>query len=174
MGRAMSMGLKASRLSSVRAIAASLVVFELITYPDNVSFTYPYTDVYAPLTALSGISFTLPVSSVTAIVGASGSGKSSVLKALYRLYDIDSGSIFINGTSVRTLSLASLRSTIAVVPDICSEGRARAISRVLSKDAKVVLVEGALDGDMTALFSEKTVLWELGTAGLGGVERVDQ
>ncbi|KAF8844610.1 hypothetical protein BDN67DRAFT_962519 [Paxillus ammoniavirescens] len=141
---------------------------------DNVSFTYPYTDVYAPLTALSGISFTLPVSSVTAIVGAPGSGKSSVLKALYRLYDIDSGSIFINGTSVRTLSLASLRSTIAVVPDICSEGRARAISRVLSKDAKVVLVEGALDGDMTALVSDKTVLWELGTAGFGGVERVDQ
>ncbi|KIK91374.1 hypothetical protein PAXRUDRAFT_41102, partial [Paxillus rubicundulus Ve08.2h10] len=141
---------------------------------DNVSLTYPYTDVCAPLTALSGISFTLPVSSVTAIVGTPGSGKSSVLKALYRLYDIDSGSIVLNGTSIRTLSLASLRSTIAVVPDICSEGRARAISRVLSKDAKVVLVEGALEDDMTALVCGKTVLWELGTAGLGGVERVDQ
>ncbi|KAF9222607.1 hypothetical protein BS17DRAFT_783120 [Gyrodon lividus] len=141
---------------------------------DNVSLTYPYTDVHTPLTALTAITFTLPVSSVTAIVGAPGSGKSSVLRALYRLYDIDSGSVFVNGASIHTLSCASLRSTIAVVPDICSEGRARAISRVSSKDAKIVLVEGALDGDVAALVSGRTVLWEVGMAGLGGVEGVNQ
>ncbi|KAF9244997.1 hypothetical protein BU15DRAFT_71347 [Melanogaster broomeanus] len=141
---------------------------------DNVSFTYPYTEVHTPLTALTDISFTLPVSSVTAIVGAPGSGKSSVLKTLYRLYDTDSGSIFVNGTAVNTLSFTSLRSTIAVVPDICPEGRAKAVSRVLSKDAKLVLVEGSLDGEVSAFVSGRTVLWEVGTTGLGAVESVDQ
>lgn len=113
----------------------------------------------------------LPASSVTAIVSAPGSTKSSILKALYRLYDVDSGSICLNGIPIHSLSLASLRSVVAAVPDIYSEGRAKAVSRALEKGAKVVLVEGPLE---RAFIGGRTVLWEVGKSGLDGVDTVDQ
>lgn len=136
---------------------------------DNVFLTYPYTDTQDPVPALSGVSFVLPVASVTAIVSVPGSTRSSILKALYRLYDVDSGSIYLNGSSILSLSLASLRSVIAVVPDISSEGRAKALSRALEKDAKVILVEGALEPSSVGA---RTVLWE--ATSLEGVDGVDQ
>jgi ABC-type transport system involved in Fe-S cluster assembly fused permease/ATPase subunit len=51
-----------------------------------------------------------------AIVGASGAGKSTIARLLYRFYDIDSGKISIDGQDIRNLSLDSLRRAIAVVP----------------------------------------------------------
>lgn len=137
----------------------------------NVSLTYPYTDTQEPVPALTNVSFVLPAPSVTAIVTAPGSIKSSILKALYRLHDVDSGSIYLNGIPIHSLSLASLRSLVAVVPDICSEGRSKAISRALEKGAKVVLVEGPLE---RAFIGDRTVVWEVGTSGLDGVDSVDQ
>ncbi|KAG8213755.1 hypothetical protein J3R82DRAFT_10464 [Butyriboletus roseoflavus] len=138
---------------------------------DNVSLTYPYTDTQEPVPALTGVSFVLPTSSVTAIVSTPSSTKSSILKALYRLYDVDSGSIYLNGIPIHSLSLASLRSLVAAVPDIYSESRAMALSHALGKDAKVVLVEGPLE---RAFIGGRTVVWEVGTSGLDGVDSVDQ
>lgn len=138
---------------------------------DNVTLTHPRTDTQEPAPILGGVSFVLPASSVTAIVNASGSTKSSILKVLYRLFGVDSGSISLNGIPIHSLSLASLRSLVAAVPDICSDGRAKALSRALAKDAKVVLVEGSLE---RTFIGGRTVVWEVGTNELDGVDSVDQ
>lgn len=135
------------------------------------SFTYPYTDTQEPISALTDVSFVLPAASVTAVVSVPSSTRSSISKVLYRLYDVDSGSICLNGIAIRSLSLTSLRSLVAVIPDICPEGRAKALSGVLGKDAKVVLVEGPLEREF---IGGRTVLWEVGTSGLDGVDGVDQ
>ncbi|KAF8441427.1 hypothetical protein L210DRAFT_3630098 [Boletus edulis BED1] len=138
---------------------------------DNVHITYPYTDTQEPVPALTGVSFVVPASSVTAIVSTPGSTKSSVLKALYRLYDVDTGSIAFNGIPIHSLSLASLHSLVAAVPDVCSDDRAKALSHALVKDAKVILLEGPLE---RTLIGGRTVVWEVGTSGLDGVDSVDQ
>lgn len=135
------------------------------------SLTYPYTDTQEPVPALTDVSFVLPAASVTAVISAPGSTRSSLLKALYHLYDVDSGSIYLNNVPIHSLSLASLRSLVAVVPDICSEGRAKALSRAYGKDAKVVLVEGPLE---RALVGGRTVVWEVGVSELDNVDGVDQ
>jgi ABC-type multidrug transport system fused ATPase/permease subunit len=51
-----------------------------------------------------------------ALVGASGSGKSTIVKLLLRLYDPDSGSLFLDDHDLRSLSQESLRNAVAVVP----------------------------------------------------------
>lgn len=66
--------------------------------------------------AIGGISFTVPSGTKTAIVGESGSGKSTCLKLLFRFYDVDCGSISIDGHDIRDLTLLSLRKHIGVVP----------------------------------------------------------
>ncbi|KAG9316420.1 hypothetical protein JVU11DRAFT_2454 [Chiua virens] len=137
---------------------------------DNVSLTYPYTETQEPLPTLNGVSFVLPAHSVTAIISASGSTTSSILKALYRLYDVDSGAIYLNGIPIHSLSVTSLRSFVAVVPNISPEDRAKAVSRAFEKDAKVVLIEGCLDRSFTG---DRTVVWEVGTGGLDGLDGVD-
>jgi ATP-binding cassette subfamily B protein len=64
---------------------------------------------------LKGISFEVAPSSLTAIVGPSGAGKSTISALVARLYDVTSGSISINGTDIRDLSIDELRSRIGVV-----------------------------------------------------------
>lgn len=66
--------------------------------------------------AISGISFTILPGTKTAIVGESGGGKSTCLKLLFRFYDVDSGSITVDGHDIRDLKLLSLRKHIGVVP----------------------------------------------------------
>lgn len=51
-----------------------------------------------------------------ALVGASGSGKSTLLKLLFRLYDIDRGSIMIDGQNIAHVSQISLRQSMSIVP----------------------------------------------------------
>jgi ATP-binding cassette subfamily B protein len=80
------------------------VVFE------NVSFGYE-----ASHTALRNLSFRAPPGSTIALVGPTGSGKTTALSLLYRAYDPNSGRITIDGTDIRTVSLQSLREQIAVV-----------------------------------------------------------
>ena len=76
---------------------------------DGVEFSYePDRQV------LRDISFTAVPGSITALVGPTGSGKSSLLCLLYRLFDPDSGSISIDGVDLRDLDLDSLRSKISV------------------------------------------------------------
>ncbi len=64
---------------------------------------------------LHGISFSLEPGEKVAIVGATGAGKSTIINLLNRFYDIDSGTIRLDGRDIRDYKLASLRSNIAVV-----------------------------------------------------------
>jgi ABC-type multidrug transport system fused ATPase/permease subunit len=64
---------------------------------------------------LHGISFTARPGEMVALVGSSGAGKSTIASLLARLYDVDSGSIRLNGVDVRDLTFASLKSTVGMV-----------------------------------------------------------
>ncbi len=78
----------------------------------NVSFTYPDTGIEAS----KYISFTVAPGETLAIIGNTGSGKSTIASLLCRLYDCSSGDIEIDGTSIRDYNLQYLRSQIGFVP----------------------------------------------------------
>ncbi|KAL6902023.1 hypothetical protein ACP4OV_004899 [Aristida adscensionis] len=65
---------------------------------------------------LDGTSFTVPAGTSVAIVGTSGSGKSTILRLLFRFFDSSSGSIRIDGQDIRGVTLESLRKCLGVVP----------------------------------------------------------
>ena len=65
---------------------------------------------------LKGISFKVNQGETVAIVGPSGGGKSTISRLLFRFYDVDSGSIRINGSDIRDVTQSSLRHAIGVVP----------------------------------------------------------
>jgi ABC transporter ATM len=78
---------------------------------ENVHFSYlPERKI------LDGISFVVPAGKSVAIVGTSGSGKSTILRMLFRFFDTDSGNIRIDGQDIKEVRLDSLRSSIGVVP----------------------------------------------------------
>jgi ATP-binding cassette subfamily B protein len=64
---------------------------------------------------LKGLSFTVPAGTFTAIVGPSGAGKTTISALVPRLYDVTSGSILVDSTDIRDLTLESLRANIGVV-----------------------------------------------------------
>ncbi|XP_058120851.1 iron-sulfur clusters transporter ABCB7, mitochondrial [Anopheles ziemanni] len=77
----------------------------------NVGFRYAQSnDIFKDL------SFTIPAGKKIAIVGGSGSGKSSMVRLLYRFFEPTAGQILINGQNIRDVDLQSLRRAIAVVP----------------------------------------------------------
>jgi len=65
--------------------------------------------------ALDGVSLTVPAGRTVALVGPSGAGKSTILNLIPRFFDVDEGSIRIDGQDVRLVALASLRGAIALV-----------------------------------------------------------
>jgi ATP-binding cassette subfamily B protein len=65
---------------------------------------------------LFDVDFTIPAGSTTAVVGHSGSGKSTLSRLLFRFYDINSGSITIDGQDLRDVTQTSLRKAIGIVP----------------------------------------------------------
>ncbi|MFL3649624.1 MAG: ABCB family ABC transporter ATP-binding protein/permease [Pseudoalteromonas sp.] len=78
---------------------------------NNVSFSY---NANRPI--LNDISFKINAGSKVAVVGASGAGKSSLARLLYRFYDVSSGTITIDNQAIDSVTLNSLRSAIAIVP----------------------------------------------------------
>ena len=78
----------------------------------NVSFRYPD----ANENVINNISFTAEPGKVTAIIGSTGSGKSTLVNLLPRFYDVTEGSITVDGVDVRDLSLQQLRELIGFVP----------------------------------------------------------
>ena len=78
----------------------------------NVSFTYEDTEI----TALNNISFVINKGETVAILGKTGSGKSTILDLVARLYDVTSGEILIDNIPVKKLNLTSLREGIGAVP----------------------------------------------------------
>ncbi|KVH94153.1 AAA+ ATPase domain-containing protein [Cynara cardunculus var. scolymus] len=65
---------------------------------------------------LDGISFVVPSGKSVAIVGTSGSGKSTILRMIFRFFDTNSGTVRVDGQDVRKVTLESLRKYIGVVP----------------------------------------------------------
>ncbi|KAL4648840.1 ATP-binding cassette sub-family B member 7, mitochondrial [Arapaima gigas] len=65
---------------------------------------------------LNGVSFEVPAGKKVAIVGGSGSGKSTIVRLLFRFYEPQQGSIYIAGQNIRDVSLESLRRAVGVVP----------------------------------------------------------
>ena len=78
---------------------------------DDVSFGY-----LEGQTLLRGVSFAVEPGTTLAIVGGSGSGKSSILRLLYRFYDVDGGAVRFDGVDVRQLELDSVRASFGTVP----------------------------------------------------------
>ncbi len=65
---------------------------------------------------LFDVDFTIPAGTTTAVVGHSGSGKSTLSRLLYRFYEVNSGSITIDGQDLRDITQDSLRHAIGIVP----------------------------------------------------------
>jgi ABC-type transport system involved in Fe-S cluster assembly fused permease/ATPase subunit len=78
---------------------------------DNVQFAY---EPDRPI--LKGLTFEVPAGKTVAIVGPSGAGKSTISRLLFRLYDVSSGRILIDGRDIRDVTQASLRASIGMVP----------------------------------------------------------
>jgi len=78
---------------------------------DDVRFAYE-----AERPILKGLSFEVPAGKRVAIVGPSGAGKSTISRLLFRLYDVSGGSITIDGQDIRSVTQASLRAAIGMVP----------------------------------------------------------
>ncbi|MFN9323809.1 MAG: ABC transporter ATP-binding protein, partial [Flavobacteriales bacterium] len=78
----------------------------------NVSFTYPDTGI----TALSNVSFKIPAGGTLAIVGHTGSGKSTIAELIGRMFDVTSGTVLIDGVPIQRVKLETLRSRLGFVP----------------------------------------------------------
>jgi ATP-binding cassette subfamily B protein len=65
---------------------------------------------------LKDVSFNIPAGTITAVVGQSGAGKSTLARLLFRFYDVQSGSILIDGQNIEDVTQASLRKAIGIVP----------------------------------------------------------
>ncbi|WP_442952379.1 ABC transporter ATP-binding protein [Paenibacillus sp. UNC451MF] len=79
---------------------------------DQVSFSYPG----AEQPAISNISFSASPGEITAIIGGTGSGKSTLISLIPRFYDVSSGSIRVDGVDVRDMTQRDLREKIGLVP----------------------------------------------------------
>jgi subfamily B ATP-binding cassette protein MsbA len=78
---------------------------------NDVTFTYPGREV----PALRDINLNIPEGKTVALVGRSGSGKSTIASLMTRFYDVDNGSIQLDGHDIREYTLASLRDQVALV-----------------------------------------------------------
>lgn len=78
----------------------------------NVTFSYPG----AEQPAIQDISFAASPGEVTAIIGGTGSGKSTLISLIPRFYEVDSGRVLVDGTDVRDMSQEELRQKIGLVP----------------------------------------------------------
>lgn len=79
---------------------------------ENVSFSYPETGIQA----LRHVSFDVRPGKIVAIIGRTGSGKSTIANLLMRMYDVDGGRISIDGINIKNLPLQSFRNQIGFVP----------------------------------------------------------
>ena len=116
----------------VRALVSAERIFEVLDTPSeltdapnarvlgSVAGRVQFRDVYfryagQSTDVLKGVSFLASPGQTIAIMGKTGSGKSSIINLLPRFYDVSSGSVTIDGEDVRAVTLASLRSQIGIV-----------------------------------------------------------
>ena len=93
------------RFSYPRAEEISLASLEAVAKPETIQSGE----------ILKGISFDVPSGTMTALVGSSGAGKTTISALLPRLYDVTSGSISVNGEDIRDLTIESLRQSLGIV-----------------------------------------------------------
>jgi ABC-type multidrug transport system fused ATPase/permease subunit len=74
---------------------------------------------YKKRTVLSNFTLKIPKNKKIALVGPSGAGKSTIVKLLYRLYDLDEGEILADGKNINSFKQESLRSELSIVPQEC-------------------------------------------------------
>ncbi|XP_066986058.1 iron-sulfur clusters transporter ABCB7, mitochondrial [Macrobrachium rosenbergii] len=94
---------------------------ELIVSPQesSISFNNVCFEYVPGNPILNNLTFTVPAGKKIAIVGGSGSGKSTIVRLLYRFYEPKSGTVTINGQDINLVDLESLRKCVAVVPQDC-------------------------------------------------------
>ncbi len=106
------------RIMDISQVKSSIVEDEgAINFPkiskginlENVSFAYEKEE------TIHDITFSIPFGKTTALVGRSGSGKTTITKLIDRLYDLDNGSIKFDGLDIKKIKLKSLRENIAIV-----------------------------------------------------------
>lgn len=113
----------------------------------NVSFTYPDTGIKA----LQNISFAVAPGESLAIIGTTGSGKSTVSNLVSRMYDAREGEINIDGIPIQQYNLTSLRSQIGYVPQdvfLFSDSIANNIGFGLDDVAEAKIIQAAKDADV--------------------------
>jgi ATP-binding cassette subfamily B protein len=98
--------------------APALQVSDGVVRFEHVSFAYDRDDGERKgvRTILHDVSFEIPAGKTIAVVGSSGAGKSTLARLLYRFYDVSGGRITIDGQDIRTVTQASLRRAIGIVP----------------------------------------------------------
>ncbi|MDQ9171371.1 ABC transporter ATP-binding protein/permease [Oxalobacteraceae bacterium R-40] len=105
-----------SLLDQHREIADSPDAKPLQTSGAEVRFAHVNFSYEPKRQILFDVDFTIPAGTTTAVVGHSGSGKSTLSRLLYRFYEVDAGSITIDGQDVRDVTQDSLRHAIGIVP----------------------------------------------------------
>ena len=110
---------------------------------DDVSFRYGN----AEEDTLSHISFTAKPGQTTAVIGATGAGKSTLINLIPRFYDVTGGAVYLNGKDIRTLSQKELRDNIGYVPQkaVLFSGTIDSNIKYGKEDADVNEVLAALD-----------------------------
>lgn len=138
----------------------------------DVHYTYDDTNIKA----LKGLSFTVKKGETLAIIGRTGSGKSTILNLLCRLYDVDSGTISINDNAITSMDLYALRDSFGYVPQdafLFSDsiknnikfGKSNATEEEIITAAKKAVIH---DNIMTFKNGYNTVLGERGITLSGG------
>jgi ATP-binding cassette subfamily B multidrug efflux pump len=113
----------------------------------NVSFVYPDTGVRA----LKHVTFIIMPGESLAIIGSTGSGKSTISNLVTRLYDVTEGQIFIDGTPISHYELVNLRSQMGVVPQdvfLFSETIYNNIGFGLREPDEAKIIQAAKDADV--------------------------
>ncbi len=129
-----------SRQNVVREITGDIVF-------DHVTFTYPDTGIKA----LRDVSFRIRPGQTLAIIGNTGSGKSTIAALLCRLYDVTSGGIRVDDVDVRDYALTSLREQIGYVPQdvfLFSDSIRNNINFGLDQPDEARMAQAARDADV--------------------------
>jgi ABC-type transport system involved in Fe-S cluster assembly fused permease/ATPase subunit len=103
-------------LDQNREVADTPGAQALVTKGAQVAFSHVEFSYEAKRQILFDVDFSIPAGTTTAVVGHSGSGKSTLSRLLFRFYDVNKGSISIDGQDIRSITQASLRSAIGIVP----------------------------------------------------------
>jgi ATP-binding cassette subfamily B protein len=103
-------------LDQNREVADSPGAKPLVTHGARVEFSHVEFSYETKRQILFDVDFAIPAGTTTAVVGHSGSGKSTLSRLLFRFYDVQGGSITIDGQDIRNVTQDSLRHAIGIVP----------------------------------------------------------